>query len=83
MKRIVSLLLILSQIFLFQSCFLKSLDKTMMLNTSISSTNVYNSGNHYYESSDPGFSYKPQVTDQTIMESYDFYSQPVGDPLGD
>jgi len=82
MKKIINLMLLLSQIFLLQSCFLRTLDKTMMVNTSIQSTTNYNSGNHYYQKSNSGFKYTPSVTNESITDAYNFYSQPVGDPLG-
>ena len=82
MKKVISVALILSQIFLLQSCFLRTLDKTMVVNTSIESTTNYNSGDHYYQNPNSGFKYTPSVTNESITDAYNFYSQPTGDPLG-
>jgi hypothetical protein len=81
MKKISTVILILSQVILLQSCFLRTLDKTMMINTSIQSTTNYNSGDHYYQNHDYGLKYTPRVTNESVMDAYDFYSQPIGDPL--
>ena len=82
-KKIFRITLLLSQIFLSQSCFLRSLDKGMIFNTSIHSTNdVYkHSGDNHYNSYDYGINFESGPSDNSIMESYDFYSSPTFDPL--
>ena len=82
-KKIFRITILLSQIFLSQSCFLRSLDKGMIFNTSIHSTNdVYkHSGDNHYNSYDYRLNFEPGASSDSIMRAYDFYSAPTFDPL--
>ena len=82
MKLSFKIFLILSQFLLTPGC-LRTLDKTLMFNTSIQSTNnVYNhdGNNNYYGSKDLDLnSSKPGPS---VYESIEYYNRPIGNPLG-
>ena len=82
MKLSFKIFLILSQFLLTSGC-LRTLDKTLMFNTSIQSTNnVYNhdGDNNYYGSND--LDLNSSNPGPSVYESMEYYNQPIGNPLG-
>jgi hypothetical protein len=82
MKTSFKIFLILSQLLLSPGC-LRTLDKTLMFNTSIQSTkNIYNhdGDNNYYNPN--GLDLNSSNPGPSVYESMEYYNRPIGNPLG-